>query len=404
MTASAKLSVLGGGSPFTLALIDAMASATPTLQPHHTCLYGRVSGDLDTVARYATTRLGPLGWTISQTTSLDESLEGSAVIIQQIRFGGLDGRAADEEIASACGLGADETLGPAAAHSVLRTADSLRSLGEAITRVAPDAWVLNLANPLGISTALLKIAGVERVVGICELPAATAMEAATVLGCDVTSFSWEYAGLNHRGFLVNATVQREDAIPLLLDRLVDGTLGGMRAITIAALHAIPTRNFQLMLQASLPTTQSRARYLQDLRRQIMIELRTEPDLRPPSLSFRRTNWYDLSVVPLLRALRDPVGAELIVDVMGSGGIVEEGLAHVSRRGISPLQPPQGMTAAVKCWLDAFRTHEHALLAMALQTDARRIKAAVETDPSIPDHLRPCVTDCLLRRAITLQQQ
>lgn len=377
-----KLSVLGGGSPFTIALIDSLAGVVDALPIVHLSLHGRSADGLARIADYARSRLTPFGWTVTHSTRLEESLEGSAFVVQQIRFGGLDGRAADEEIARKCGLAADETLGAAATHCVLRTAASLRTLGRAIARATPDAWVLNLTNPLGIATALLKREGVARCLGVCELPITTARGVADLLACDISELTWDYVGLNHRGFIVNIRRHGQEVCSQIVDRLGSRRLAGISGSTIKSLNAVPTKYFQLVLQPSRPDSASRAGVLSSLRRRIMEELHASPGRRPPSLASREMDWYDASLVPLLRALCDPSGATLIVNEMSGLGIVEERVAHVSTRGVVG-RPPPPVTADLNRWLEIFRAHESALLAAAIESTPSRIRDAIIADPTIP---------------------
>ena len=235
----------------------------------HLSLYGRSTDNVARIADYACRRLSPFGWTVTHSTKLEESLEGSAFVVQQIRFGGLEGRAADEEVARKCGLAPDETLGAAATHCVLRTAASLRTLGRAIARTAPDAWVLNLTNPLGIATALLKREGVARCLGVCELPTTTAMCVARLLNCEKSELTWDYVGLNHRGFIVNIRLQGQCVCSRIVDRLGSGSLMGISGSTIKSLNAVPTKYFRLVLRPSHSPSASRAGVLSSLRRRII---------------------------------------------------------------------------------------------------------------------------------------
>ncbi len=66
------------------------------------------------------------GWRSTCTTSLAEALDGADLVVHQIRYGDLAGRAADERFAAELGAAADETLGPGALRSALRPAPALR--------------------------------------------------------------------------------------------------------------------------------------------------------------------------------------------------------------------------------------------------------------------------------------
>jgi 6-phospho-beta-glucosidase len=386
LTPTCKLSVLGGGSPFTIALVDALERAAHTLRIDQLSLHGRSMDSLQRVAHYAEARLAPLGWTVACTTHLEESTEGSDFIVQQIRFGGLDGRASDEEAAWKFGLAADETLGPAAISCVLRTAPSLRRVGKAIARTAPDAWVLNLTNPLSITTALLEHEGVRHCLGICELPTTTATALGGILGRDVSALDWDYVGLNHRGFLVDLWMNGQDALARILERLGDKDFAGTPSSVIERLNAVPTKYFRLVLQPTRTKAPSRARFVAALRSRILAELALAPDRRPPSLARREMDWYDVSLVPLLQALGDPSGEKLIVNAMSERGLVEEGFAHVSTGGIRFMPSPRVPSAALERWLGIFRAHERALLAVAVEPTPSRILEAVSADPMIPPHL------------------
>src|SRR5207237_6521899 len=103
---------------------------------------------------------------------LDEAADGAAVIVNQIRFGGLEGRARDEALASRFQLPADETMGPCGLSAALRVVPRIRELAAELGRRCPDAWVLNLSNPLSITTrVMIRAGGPARSVGLCELPA-----------------------------------------------------------------------------------------------------------------------------------------------------------------------------------------------------------------------------------------
>ena len=139
-----KLAILGGSSPFTAAFIDALAHAAHRLPDCALWLHGRNDQNLESVSRYGATCLEPLGWSVYSTTKLREALEGAYIVIHQIRYGGLYGRAEDEKVAADYGAAADETLGPGALHCILRTISELRGVSRQIALTAPEAWVLNL--------------------------------------------------------------------------------------------------------------------------------------------------------------------------------------------------------------------------------------------------------------------
>jgi 6-phospho-beta-glucosidase len=128
------------------------------------------------------------------------ALKGSDIVIVQIRFGGLEARREDELFAAELDCPADETLGPSGLLSAFRQAHCIEQLSGEICAHCRGALVVNMINPLSLSTAIMLRNGLDAI-GICELPLATLREFADVLHRPADSLTWRYAGLNHRGFL-----------------------------------------------------------------------------------------------------------------------------------------------------------------------------------------------------------
>jgi len=353
-----RLVVLGGSSPFTAGLIDALENAADSVAPCDLVLHGRRPGALDAIAGYAHHRLGPLGWRIGTGTVLREALAGARFVVHQIRYGGMDGRAEDEAMALRFGIHPDETLGPAALNTILRIAPCLAATGAMLAKTCPDAWVLNLTNPLSLATALMTQAGVKRCVGVCELPRVTAMRAAQALGIPFEEVSWTYQGFNHRGFIVALRRGGSNLIPELTRRLGHDAFAGIFPDEIARLDAVPTKYFRLF-RSSAPPEGGRAGFLAGLREQIVQELTRRPGTSPPSLRERYMEWYPEGVVPMLAALRSGGTSSQIVNLGSQDGLVREMHALVSEDSIVPCAAPAAR-GEVALWLDRFERNERKL--------------------------------------------
>src|SRR5882672_2642964 len=112
---SRTVAILGASTPFTAALIEALRRS----DPFELRLFGRDVQALERMKRYAQRRLG---WPVSATARIAEAVDGADVVVNQIRFGGMEGRARDEELASRWRLPADETIGPCGLSAALRVA------------------------------------------------------------------------------------------------------------------------------------------------------------------------------------------------------------------------------------------------------------------------------------------
>src|SRR5262245_19997625 len=99
-----RLVVLGGSSPFTAALIDALADPRAGIPSFDLILTGRNRVHLDRVTAYARGALAPRGWAVGAATDVSRALEGARIVVHQIRYGGMEGRSEDEALASRLGI------------------------------------------------------------------------------------------------------------------------------------------------------------------------------------------------------------------------------------------------------------------------------------------------------------
>lgn len=373
------VTVLGGSTPFTAALVEALRRSRPALPSCALRLFGRNPDALERMARYARARLGELGWSASTHRVLAEAVGGASVVVNQIRFGDLEGRARDEAVAHRFGVPADETLGPCGLLAALRVTPRMRRLGAELGRHCPHAWVLNLSNPLSVTTAALLDGGAPpKTVGLCELPAATVDETCRVLGLEPARVHWTYTGLNHRGFITSLRLDREEILPQLPELLGERKIFGIGAQEIRRVGALPLKYFQLLTGGASEV--GRASFLISLKEDLAAELERGV-APPPSLSRRKLDWYDGAVVPMLQAIFSPERHARILDSRAEDGLVREHRALVSRDGFEPL--PEVAPASAGPWLDAWEAHERAVLEAVAAPSADRIRAALTLDPTVP---------------------
>lgn len=381
-----RLIVLGGSTPFCAALIDELQS-TP---PMDLVLFGRNRTNLDLVAQYGHARLNSAGWRVTTSRRLENALASADIVVHQIRYGGLEEREKGEYFCQRFGLTADETLGPAALRTALLSMPGLYRTRDVFERACPRAWLLNLTNPLSAVTAVLAVEPVTTV-GLCELPAQTAHEAAEVFGLCLQDIEWEYSGLNHRGFIHRFRLGDRDLLAELPEILGDRRIGGITGEQIAELNALPEKYYAL-LRGTLSSSQGRARYLRSLRRMVIDELRDCAESPPPSLSKRDLSWYRAAVVPMIRALRGIRPRSLVVNAFRDG-LVEETKAMVSDRGVRlmPVPAPGGKVGRL---LARFRRHEHAFLRAITSPSLETLEEALTEDPTVPDTCRAEVAKAL----------
>jgi 6-phospho-beta-glucosidase len=371
------LAILGGSTPFTVSLLDLL----PNAGRWDVTLHGRDAEALRLIAGFGHCRLQPQGGTVRWTTDLDDALAGADVVLHQIRYGDLVGRAGDELLAESLGVAGDETLGPSGLRSAIRMAPALDATARAMARQCPDAWIVNLTNPLSCSTAILVRSGLRNVIGLCELPQFTLQQACAALNLSPDAVTWDYAGLNHRGFIHVLEHAGRNVLDDLPAALGDRKIGGIGAEDIAELGAVPLKYFRLLAGRNR-TAERRAQALLDLKAEALAELRIRPTQVPAALRKRQMTWYPDAVMPVLRTLASGKAGEHVLNLPAGDGIVREFRAILGREGAEPLpsRPAQG---AVRRWLERFEAHEQATLAAVLDPVRPRIREALALDPMLP---------------------
>jgi 6-phospho-beta-glucosidase len=260
-------------------------------------------------------------------------------------------------------------------------APELAATAAQLGRSCPTAAILNLTNPLSVSTALLHEHGLTSTVGLCELPQATLAEACRVLDVAGDQVTWSYTGLNHRGFLHDVMLDGRDLLAELTGRLGRDTIGGITSATIAELEAIPLKYFLLFI-APPPLRSSRATYLARLREQAIQELAADELHSPPSLAGRSQPWYSDSVVPAMAGIRGAVPIELAVSAVAPDGLAWERRCLLGREG-PVFAPDRPAPTAVRQWNDQFAEHERCVLAAVRAPSRARLRAALAADPLLP---------------------
>src|SRR5207248_6401370 len=110
-----------------------------------------------------------------------EAVEGADAVLVQLRVGGQAVRIVDETTPLACGCLGQETTGYGGLAKALRTVPVVLGIAERVRELAPEAWIVDFTNPVGIVTRALLDAG-HRAVGLCNVAIGFQRSFAKVLG------------------------------------------------------------------------------------------------------------------------------------------------------------------------------------------------------------------------------
>lgn len=154
---------------------------------------------------------------VRTTTDLVDAIDGADAIFCAIRVGGLTARAIDEAVPLRAGVLGQETVGPGGISFALRTIPVMLEIARVASTTSPKSWFLNFTNPAGLVTEALRPVLGDRVVGICDSPDDLFARSAASLGRARDGLRFDYAGLNHLGWLLGIEGDGDDWLPDLLD-------------------------------------------------------------------------------------------------------------------------------------------------------------------------------------------
>lgn len=214
-----RLTVLGGGGFRVPLVYRALLSDDSDSRVHELVLHdvdpARLRRVGEVLARLEA-NAGIAGPTLRLETDLTEAVQGADFVFSAIRVGGLEGRVCDERAALAEGVLGQETTGAGGICYGLRTVPVALEIARTVKERAPDAYVINFTNPAGMVTEAMATVLGDRVVGICDSPVGLFKRVARALDVDRSHAVFDYAGLNHLGWLRRVLVDGVDVLPGLL--------------------------------------------------------------------------------------------------------------------------------------------------------------------------------------------
>lgn len=348
-----KIAVVGGGSTYTPELVSGLTRLAVdefVLQDIDPARREVVGG----MARRMLARQDFAG-RLDVTGELDAAVTDADYVLIQIRVGGQESRLRDETVPLACGCIGQETTGAGGFAKAMRTVPVVVEIAERVRALAaPDAWIVDFTNPVGIVTRALLDEG-HRAVGLCNVAIGFQRRFADWLGVEPDRVIVDQVGLNHLTWVRRVLLDGEDVLPGLLaehgDELADDI--ELPRQLLDELGAVPSyylRYFyahDAVLQEQLEG-EPRAAVVQEIERSLL-DLYRNPavDERPDLLMQRGGAYYSEAALGLISSLALGDGAVHEVDVrngetlagLASDDVVEVP-ARVGRDGTQPLpQPP-----------------------------------------------------------------
>ncbi|MBN1672018.1 MAG: alpha-galactosidase [Kiritimatiellae bacterium] len=155
---------------------------------------------------------------VESTTNQRAALDGADYVIVTVMVGGLAHYHSDVAIPAKYGIlqNVSDTIGPGGVFRMVRTAPVLKQMADDLKAVAPDAWVLNYANPMAMNTGTLLRCGHARTVGLCHSIQGAYKAIARWLGIPHEGVRYTAGGINHVNFYLTLEHEGRDLYSELL--------------------------------------------------------------------------------------------------------------------------------------------------------------------------------------------
>lgn len=367
-----KIAVVGGGSTYTPELAEGLAAHAGRLPVDELVLLDVDAERLGIVGDLVRRILQRQGWggRFSLTEDRDRALEGADFVIVQLRVGQQAARLVDETLPLEFGCIGQETTGPGGFAKALRTVPVVLDLArETARRAAPNAWLIDFTNPVGIVTQALLDEG-HRAIGLCNVAIGFQRRFAAAFDVEPARVQLEHVGLNHLSWERKVLVDGVDRLPEIVERLGEEIVEETEIPIelVRALGAVPSYYlryyyFTTRILEEQQTRPSRAEEVMGIERELL-DLYRDPRLasKPALLERRGGAYYSEAAAELMASLYDGAGDVQIVDIRNNGALaglpddaVVEVPARIDRDGARPLPldplPPEmlGLVQLVKAY-------------------------------------------------------
>ncbi len=413
-----KVAVVGGGSTYTPELVQGIADRTTSLPVDELVLYDIDPDRLAIVGGLAERILRRQGWPGRLVVSTDrtDAIDGAAFVLVQLRVGGQAARLTDETLPHRFGCIGQETTGPGGFAKALRTVPVVLDLAEEVgRRSAPDAWIVDFTNPVGIVSQALLDAG-HRAIGLCNVAIGFQRRLAVRFGVTPDRVALEHVGLNHLTWIRAVLVDGVDRLPGLLadDAEATGLAEDVDSPVelLRALGAIPSYYLHYYYATAEVLAEqlaggTRAEDVMAIERELL-DLYRDPtlDRKPALLEERGGAFYSEAAAQLIASLHAGTGDVQVVDIRNDGAIpdlpdraVVEIPARIDREGAHPL-PLAPLAPEIRGLVQAAKAYEELAVTAATTGDQRVALLALVANPLVPDfHAAEGLLEAILERNV-----
>jgi alpha-galactosidase len=220
-----RIVIIGGGSnQWSPSLLNDIAN-TPSLHDAEIVLEDINPDPLPRMAQYVEhiSKLRNIGLKVSYTTDQRAALEGADFVVVAISTGGFDSMRHDVEIPARYGIKLSVgDAGPAGVSRTLRNVPVMVGIARDMEEICPDAWLLNLTNPMTQLVRAITRETSVKTVGLCHEVTICRFYLSMWLGESFMDLEPTVVGVNHLPFMTKLMVGDADDGLDRLRELLDG--------------------------------------------------------------------------------------------------------------------------------------------------------------------------------------
>ncbi len=168
--------------------------------------------------------------TVATSTDQHQALDGADFVVVTISTGGFTSMSVDLDVPARHGIrqSVGDSVGPGGINRSLRNIPVLVGIARDMEQVCPDAWMLNITNPMTALTRSVRRETSIRAVGLCHEVGNFTFDLAIALGLPHTAVRPTVSGVNHFPVVTELEVDGRDGFEVIAE-LVD-SVGGMAAL------------------------------------------------------------------------------------------------------------------------------------------------------------------------------
>jgi 6-phospho-beta-glucosidase len=301
----------------------------------------------------------------------------------------------DETLPLTCGCVGQETTGAGGLAKALRTVPLVLDIADRVAELAPDAWIVDFTNPVGIVTRALLDAG-HRAVGLCNVAIGFQRRFANALGVPASDIRLGHVGLNHLTWERSVLLRGEDVLPQLLAEHAEEFASGigLPPALLRRLGVVPSYYLRYFYEhdavvAEQLSAPSRAEEVTAIEERLL-EMYADPalDEKPKLLEERGGAYYSEAAVDLVASLSADRGDVQVVNVRNGDRLpflpaeaVIEVPARITAAGADPLpvDPVEPLYAGLIAHVTAY---EELAIEAALKGGVDRVTDALLAHPLI----------------------